>query len=569
MPISLHISSIQFSDGSVLQPAAGDVIVIVGPNNSGKSASLRAIHAKIENPESKSPIINSVELNRSGTLAEMLQWIERRTRRDDRPGDPIFRGFGQNVARSSISAWWTSPRGGLHSMTRWLCRLLSAEQRITAADPPGRIALTREAPSHPLHLLEKDDRLENKLSGYFKKAFGTELILHRGAGGQLPLLVGDRPQMKAGQDRVSFEYLQELEKLPELQTQGDGMRSFTGILLETFLGEEPIVLIDEPEAFLHPPQARLLGRMLAQKPKPPAAGEEQTDRQIIVATHSADVLRGVLSIQGRAVRVTRITRSRDVNVMRMLDNAKVLQLWNDPLLRFSNILDGLFHERVVLCEADGDCRFYSAVADALYAKNEEARVPDVLYTHCGGKARLPMVIRALREVAVPVFTVTDFDILNDASPLREVFEASGGTWQVIEQDWRVVKTAVDQKKPELMSDDLKKEMLSVLEAVTTPLFPAAARTEIEKILKRSSPWSIAKTVGKAYVPNGDASAAVERLLSSLRAHSIHVVETGELESFARTVGGHGPAWVNEVLKKDLSADADLQAARDFVHRFSV
>lgn len=65
-----------------------------------------------------------------------------------------------------------------------------------------------------------------------------------------------------GRDRLSYEYIQEIEKLPTLHSQGDGMRSYVGVLLHTSVGRESILLIDEPEAFLHPPQARQLGTML-------------------------------------------------------------------------------------------------------------------------------------------------------------------------------------------------------------------------------------------------------------------------------------------------------------------
>jgi len=45
--------------------------------------------------------------------------------------------------------------------------------------------------------------------------------------------------------------------VPLVGDQGDGVRSFVGLLLDTMVSM-PIVLIDEPEVFLHPPHARLL-----------------------------------------------------------------------------------------------------------------------------------------------------------------------------------------------------------------------------------------------------------------------------------------------------------------------
>jgi hypothetical protein len=66
------------------------------------------------------------------------------------------------------------------------------------------------------------------------------------------------------------------------------------------------------------------------------------------------------------------------------------------------------------------------------------------------------------------------------------------------------------------------------------------------------------------VPSGNPTLAFERLIKSLMNYGIFVVQVGELEHFARSVGNHGPRWVNEVLKKDLKADPELEDARKFV-----
>lgn len=267
------------------------------------------------------------------------------------------------------------------------------------------------------------------------------------------------------------------------------------------------------------------------------------------------------------MRVVRVRRAADTNHIRQLDNRKVAELWNDPLLRYSNILDGLFHEKVVVCEGDADARFYSAVADALFERKELGdRRPDVMFTHCGGKDRCPMVIRSLREVDVPVAVAVDLDALNAEQPLRAIVEASGGAWATVERDWRIVKAAVDSKKPELDAKDVKDEIAKIVGSVTTSAFPDTATDSIKTLLRRSSPWSLAKSVGTSFVPSGDPTQALDRLLIALRGMGVHVVEVGEVEGFARSVGNHGPKWVNEALKKNLMQDIELEQARRFVAR---
>jgi hypothetical protein len=192
----------------------------------------------------------------------------------------------------------------------------------------------------------------------------------------------------------------------------------------------------------------------------------------------------------------------------MLDNHRIKELWGDPLLRHSNILDGLFHERVVVCEADSDCRFFAAVLDAVIAsKSDDSKRPDLMFTHCGGKSRLPVVVRALREVDVPVNAVADFDVLSEEEPLKSIIGALGIDWASLQKDWQIVKSAVDSKKPDLSTEEVKNEILKVLTETSTQLFPSKAKIHIQAILRRSSAWAHAKSVGKSFVPPGDPSRA--------------------------------------------------------------
>lgn len=552
------IISLTFSDDTKVSISPDDVVLVVGPNNAGKSAALRAIRDKLQG-EAFSPVLQALEIQRTGSAETLRSWLVGWTvRRSGSPvGDPVFQALGQSVQQSTAYHWWEREGHVLGALSRWFCHFLSAEERLQICKPPGNIALLHADPIHPIHFLQRDDELELRLSAKFRKAFGIDLIVHRNAGNQVPLHVGARPIPGPGKDRVSREFVEELEELPTLDYQGDGMRSFAGVLLSTSVGKESIMLIDEPEAFLHPPQARLLGTTLVQ--------DRHKDRQLFIATHSTDILRGVLDAESPAVKVLRVQRSGDKNTVRMLDNHRIKELWGDPLLRYSNILDGLFHERVVVCEADSDCRFFAAVLDAVIAsKSDDSKRPDLMFTHCGGKSRLPVVVRALREVDVPVNAVADFDVLSEEEPLKSIIGALGIDWASLQKDWQIVKSAVDSKKPDLSTEEVKNEILKVLTDTSTQFFPSKAKTHIQAILRRSSAWAHAKSVGKSFVPPGDPSRACERLLSNLRTGGLFVVEVGELEGFVRTENGHGPKWVNAVLARDLSSDPEIEAARRFV-----
>jgi energy-coupling factor transporter ATP-binding protein EcfA2 len=518
MKPSVWISRITFSDGSVVEMDRSDVVIIVGPNNGGKSETLRAIAGKLADADRSSPVVRAISYQKEGSHEEVVSWLQSMTWATATILGEKFQLLGKFVERSHIEMWWKKERGMGSSLSGFFCTLLNAEERLGAANPPDNVAITIDGPKHPIHFLQWNDSVEKRISDYFERAFGTGIVVHRNAGKIVPILVGKAPQVQPGKDRQSIEYVRDLEKLPPVQTQGDGMRSFLGVLLFTAVGSEPILLIDEPEAFLHPPQARHLGDFLV--------NETGAERQLFVATHSGDVLRGALDSENHRVRVLRLRREGDVNIARELSNAQISQLWSDSLLRYSNILDGLFHERVILCESDSDCRFYSAITDAIFESGGDRR-PDIMFTHCGGKQRLPLIIRSLRGLEVPISIVTDFDVLNAESPLMEIVEAAGGQWKDVKPDWKVVKKAIDDKKPELSTGEVRREIESALSTITGHVIPEATKKTIQDALRASSPWSTAKSVGIAFVPSGDASQAAKNLMNTLERLGIFVVPVGE------------------------------------------
>lgn len=131
-------------------------------------------------------------------------------------------------------------------------------------------------------------------------------------------------------------------------------------------------------------------------------------------------------------------------------------------------------------------------------------------------------------------------------------------------DWKIVKTSIDSKRPELETKELKDEIDNIFNSTNEKIIPKGKITAIQKTLKKASAWAHAKEVGKSFIPSGNATNAFEKLQLNLKSKSIYVVEVGQLESFAKSIGNHGPKWVNEVLAKDLINDGELSTARQFV-----
>ena len=375
----------------------------------------------------------------------------------------------------------------------------------------------RSSLGHPIYKMANSESLASQVSAYFMQAFGEELIVNRNDFQTVSLHVGPAPNKQSYTIDRQDEYYAIVAALPKLQNQGDGMRSFASILLDTFTSEYSITLIDEPEAFLHPPQARII------------ANNNPEGRQLFISTHSEDFLQGLLDADNENVTIVRINRAGNINSMSVLSNDHIEDLWTNPLLRYSNILSGLFHEKVVVCESDYDCLFYQAVMNAIYESNGEI-APDILFTHCGGKSRAKDIVRALNAVNVPVVAICDFDLLNSSHVFRPLIEAFGMNWDA--------------------------------------LLASGMRTFFDSVNARKSAdanvWEKLRRTGKAGL-DGQEPAAYERVESICREAGLYIVPCGEMECFDKTVNREKKEWVYHILENyDLATEAKLCEARSFV-----
>ncbi|MGE4284925.1 MAG: ATP-dependent endonuclease [Clostridia bacterium] len=466
-----------------------------------------------------------------------------------------YTGFKFDLPVSSINTYWNRFENGLMDLSSVFVSFLDTEKRLEAANPPTNISLTQEAAKHPIHFMQRDDSIEMQFSKYFSQAFGEDLIVHRNAGSKVPLYVGKRPIIKDGEDRVSTSYITKLEELDLLHEQGDGMRSFVGVMLYAFISFYSILLIDEPEAFLHPPQAKLLGKMIS--------NDIPKGRQVFISTHSEEFIQGLLDPDNDKIKIIRINRHENINHISVLDSDEISKIWNDSLLRHSNVFSGLFHQKVVICEADSDCRFYNAMMTSYYEETGQQQ-PSVLFIHCGGKHRIPVVIEALIKLNVDVRVIVDFDILNNQHPIEEIFSLLGGDWNAVSSMFKIVKSQIEHKRPALLTADLNAKITEIFSRTNETNMPTNKINEINGLLKKSSVWGEAKVSGKTYIPSGTASQAFEDMQTVFKQHHLFILEIGELECFIKQVGNHGPKWVSEVLDRYPLSNQIFEPAKAFI-----
>jgi len=94
--------------------------------------------------------------------------------------------------------------------------------------------------------------------------------------------------------------------------------------------------------------------------------------------------------------------------------------------------------------------------------------------------------------------------------------------------------------------------------------------KINELLKKTTEWSSLKKSGTAAIPSGDSRKAYDIIEKNLKNKGIFIVPVGEIEQFVPVIGGHGPAWVNEVLIKypDL-ASSEYDEIKKFVESWGL
>ena len=554
MDPTISFRSMTFSDGTTIDLEPNDVVVFVGPNNAGKSLALREIDQHVGDART-TLVVKSVERTVQGTPEEFEMFLRKHARIKDREGSLHVSAYGVNLQTgvSDLKQHWPNAASIFKSL---FCMLVRTEGRITDSDPVDSIAVPDDPVSHPIHML-LNDTIEEKMSGYFRKAFGDDLILFRTGGKHMPLLVGHRLRPTTGEDRVSHTYCERLLKSTvPLHEQGDGMRSFASVILHILAPITPsVLLLDEPEAFLHPSQARLLGEIIAREKSPRA--------QLFLATHSPDVLDGLIGLSPKKLRVVRIQRDGIVNRIKELDKALIQEISVDPLMKYSSVMSGVFHERVIICESDTDCMFYGAIIDlpGVYGN----RHPDVLFVHANGKDRMATLARILVALDVTVDVVADIDILREEAKFRRVVESLGGDWSEIQLPSQVVRSAVSQQKPSLGIAEVGTNIRQILDDSLDQLALSALRSCINDVFRKASPWDTIKRSGASGLPAGDATQRFKELQNLCNRIGLWIVPVGEVEGFCKSVGNHGPKWAQRVVdSKSLSNDPELEPARCFV-----
>jgi len=523
----LESITLKFTEHENLVLPTTGITIFVGPNNSGKSLVLRELETAFANanaiPELK--ILRDFDI-RWPTLEKVNSALERHSPRMP-PGSPP-----ENCLVGRVD-----PNGGFASSTLHKPSLLAIVNAksdkqwlatnflrwgLLRLDGRSRFNLTNDQPAgdllapaqNVLMNLFQDAHARGKVRALVKDAFGLYFTVDPTQLGQFRIRLS-QAEPPADEQSLNAAARDFYRQAVHIKDASDGVQAFTGIVTAVTSEEFHTILIDEPEAFLHPPLARKLGKSLSSL---------ATERggALIASTHSADFLMGCVQAS-KDVRVIRLQHSEGKSRGRMVDPQELENLFKSPLMRSSNAVSGLFYDGVVVTESDNDRAFYAEIYHRLLAL--DSNLPSVLFINAQNKQTIKDIIRPLRKFGVPAAAIPDIDIVKDG----------GKTWL----DW--------------------------LDAVQIPNALHAGYQDQRNTLKlrfEESGRNMKSDGGVAILGVSDREAA-EQLFDVLAQYGVFAVRRGEVENWLPHLGvpGKKTDWSIAMLQR-LGSDP---TAPEYVH----
>jgi hypothetical protein len=214
----------------------------------------------------------------------------------------------------------------------WLFTLrLDGKTRLALVEERESGDLSQQPPQNHLMALFRDDVARKRISNITADAFGKYFVIDPTGMKTLRIRMSDRAPADKAEEQSLDERARAFHAAAiEIVHLSDGIKAFTGLIAAVLSSDFRILLIDEPEAFLHPPLSRALGRVLTQ-----LAAER--DASVVAATHSPDFVMGCIQ-SGIPLNLVRLTFDGSIATARLLAPATLKTLMSDPLLRSTGVI---------------------------------------------------------------------------------------------------------------------------------------------------------------------------------------------------------------------------------------
>jgi len=326
-----------------------------------------------------------------------------------------------------------------------------------------------------------------------------------------------------------------------IETEGDGLKSYVATCIALLLGRRPVCLVDEPEMCLHPPQAYNLGDFIGRF-------GTSTDGATFVATHSSQILRGVIQTSAK-LQIIRLTKVATKFRAHLVSADTLKQALAKPTLRAESVLDGIFAQAVVVLEADGDRTVYHAVWETL---ENELRL-DIHFAAVNGTSGIADTCALYTTLQIPVVALADIDVIGDADLLRRILNSLGckNTDSLVSEAQQVI-AAVKKLPPNLSAEAARKEIMDALppDLDWDKEHDSVLRNKLRKVANQLDRMRRLKRRSTSEPLPEEIQSAHDVLIQKLSLVGLFVVPVGELEGWLadqliQISRENKPAWANE------------------------
>lgn len=504
------------------------VNIIVGPNNSGKSRFLKEIRDYLSGDNRDIKIINGIENPFPKSFSELDNVYDVSSKMvKDQYGNWMLKSYSNKPTQvldmtaslesyftrsmNTISGNWFEHFAGIierkdkFEFFSWYGSLfyqyIGTEERLTICKTQKNYGLDSNNTNY-LSSFKYQNKILDDLAAKVKQFFKKDIYLDgQTLGDRLVFRVGDNFDYIRSASNYSEDIALRLFSENMLDEQGDGLKSFASTFLSLNYKKNDILLLDEPEAFLHPPLARQLGEMIGDF--------YDEDRTIFIATHSVEILKGILT-KNQDVNVIRITRAEHEKNNIMILNQEILNsILQNPLLRVSRVLEGVFCDKVIITEAEAD--------ELVYQELSEKIIPEsgVYFAHGQNKQTLANIAELYQKIGVAYEIVTDFDVLRVPSEFYKFLSLMS----IKEKERQRIKNYAETLR-KIVDDSVNVIGLS--------------EQEIEDA-KKGKRKEVYHKQGINFFDD-KLKTKIRETLDYLSLHHLHILETGELETLLEEYG---------------------------------
>ena len=561
------ISKVHLNNGNTFIP--GRINVFVAANNCGKTQLLKDILAYITGKREAPIVLKELEIPYPETWNQMeeaynmspvetSQGLQLRHICPTLDKDPS--GPSSHDLQNLLDSWLKHDCCLFRSATGpGFVTYLSTDNRLKLAmGQQVQKDLQNRGAKNVLEALyisgtESTEKVRNCIKSIFDD---TDVYLDSSNLGMLQYRVGKDFSSIPENPQAAFK---ELARYAVLDDQGDGIRSVLGIITAIIALKKPIILLDEPEAFLHPPQALQLGRIISN-----LVDESQ---QIFVSTHSADFLRGLLGTTKDSVIIHLDRNDSNVTEAKILDPKALSQIVTDPLLSSSRVLEGMFYKGVVATEADADTAFYQRLFQKKGSSDE------IHFLHTPGKQALKKVIVPYQKLGIKFAIIADADVIREASDMNALLCLTADQQikdRILKEREEILKYFQAQSK----YDRLAKLQSELQLFISTELPPPEQTADVEKVLAEyraalkkfrddSDDLSELKNCGRFSLPVEQQN-HFDNLCNLCAEIGLFIVWVGELESWLVDYGiertSNKSKWIAEALTQvyDIKYDSSKE-----------